>query len=262
LHIIDAEARADILLAMKHTANAVKLAGAVALAGSSQAYGQIIPLATLPTDITSSFGNGNTIEYYNVLTGASTPNFISGDNFRFEVSSGLYYGSTFFNSAVIPLQLTDAVAVPNSGAYNASAISAGTKIGSDTYSFSQGTNFTPGVAGSGPENKIYLVNSYPPAVFSNQQPNTPTYLGFQFADALGNVHDGYLEVDTTYDMSSGNDTLEFLGGAYNSATDNGTGSGDITTAPEPGTLASLVLGAAALGAVGLMRRRRSFLAQN
>ena len=235
---------------------------AAAIAGSTQAYGQIIPIASLPSDITSNPATGaNTIEYYNVLTGVTTPNQVPGDDFRFEVASGPYGGGTFANSAVVPIQLKDSIAVTNAALYPpAAAISAGTKIGSDTYSFSSPTAPFTGAPGT-PEDKIYLVGVYDGTPYTAQQPNSPTYLGFQFADATGNIHDGYFELETTVDATTGADTLEFLNGAYNSAVDTGNGSGDITAGemdiPEPGTLSSLVLGAAALAGVGLMRRRRT-----
>ncbi len=62
---------------------AFKLAGAAALAGSSQVYGQIVPITgtALPSDLTAPAG-GVVHEYYDILGGttSSTP----GGNLEFD----------------------------------------------------------------------------------------------------------------------------------------------------------------------------------
>jgi hypothetical protein len=59
---------------MKQSTYALKLAGAAALAGTTQAYSQIVQIGTheLPTNLTGvSAGPGST-EYYNITTGKTT----------------------------------------------------------------------------------------------------------------------------------------------------------------------------------------------
>jgi hypothetical protein len=221
---------------------ALKLAGAAAMAGSSQAYGQIIQL-TLPGNLVAvPFVEQG--EYYNVLTGVSTPGFVSGDNFKFEIYTGYY-----FFTAAKPLGLKDGVAVNYPGGFYDSAVGFGAKVGSDTYSFTKGPGNSSGAL-------TVLAQSYGTPF---QQSNTNQILGFQFADGSGNIHNGYLELDSETPTLTNPGGLFFIGGAYNSKID-GTPGGDIFTVPEPSTLSALVLGAAALGGLGLARRRRTALA--
>jgi hypothetical protein len=235
----------------------LKLAGAVALAGSSQAYGQILPL-TLPTNVPGVPPDGSeNSEFYTVLSGITSGS-PTGADFKFEY----YNGSSYFFTGATPIKLTTGVAVNYPGGFYDSAIAFGTKIGTDTYSFTKG--FGPGAS---PSNLTVLAQSYPGGpVTSYMQPNTPTYLGFQFADGSGNIHDGYLELESaTYTSPTSPGGLLFLSGAYNATPDIGDGLGDVTAgeapaaAPEPSTLSALVLGAAALGGIGLARRRRTAL---
>jgi len=226
---------------------AVKLASAVALAGSTQAYGQIIQL-TLPNPIAEPPANGSEPqEFYDLTTGMTLPTNDGGLDIRFEYYHGMGYfggGDYVFTAAKAYPGIALAENANGSAGY-APAIAAGTKIGSDTFNFKPGTY------------ESILTQAYSGTVSTYQQPNTPEYLAFQFTGSDGKLHDGYFELETQ--ISTGPDSpggLIFLQAEYNSQPDTGDGTGDIVV-PEPGTLSSLLMGAAALGAVGLARRRRA-----
>jgi hypothetical protein len=247
---------------MKQSTYALKLAGAAALAGSTQAYGQIVeltlpPLLTLPAptnsrpnfpDETFSF----TGESYSVQPSSSI-----GPDFYF---SAFYSNPTpYFNTAVYPLNPGNGVVVTYAGSNYATALTVGDKIGSDTPLTFDTVSDVAILAGSSDGN-----NSANPNTLPNAQPvNTSVYIGFQFKDGLNNVHDGWMELDSTLSVGETSPGgLTFMRGAYNSVADTGNGAGDILVGevPEPGTISSLVLGAAALVGVGLLRRRRASLA--
>lgn len=239
-----------------------KLAGAAALAASSQAYGQIIitPPSNIPgNDPSASPGFVN--EFYDVQTGATSasatgPGFTA--DFEFQYYNIAETGGNYFSTRIIPLLPGDSFAGNGFYFYNADAIPSGAKVGSDNYTF---------VDSGGSYGSATLAESYgsPATSFSSQQVDQKTFLGFQFTGSDSLIHDGYIELESeSYVSPSNPGGLIFFGAAYNSAADALDGSGDITTPaiPEPGTLSSLMLGAAALGGVGLLRRRRSLLAQD
>lgn len=244
---------------MKQSTYALKLAGAAALAGSTQAYGQVIQIAP-PTNIPGHAPINNpspvTTEYYNVLTGATDATQQPGDDFSFSYFNSAYHNNPdYFITSVNGLKPGSAIASTYQFVYlYANALTKGTVIGSDTMQFHQTPN---------PANFVYngyLTVSFQGTPSSLMQPNTNTYLGFQFTDSNdGLIHNGYLELNSVpYTSPSSPGGLFFLGGAYNSIPDGQVG-GDITAVPEPGTISSLILGAAALAGVGLGRRRRSAL---
>jgi hypothetical protein len=251
---------------MKQSAYALKLAGAAALAGSSQAYGQIIPI-TPPTNITNPSGAVMFMsEYYNVLTGVTntsgTPS--PTDDFNFS-----YYLSTNGNSStyVDGLKATSLIASTYAVGYlYADALAKGTKIGTDTpLQFNQISHIPSYPA-------IYLTDVEGDGTVTTpsnlQQPNVDEYLGFQFLDSNdGLIHNGWLELDSPTYPGSNLSGITFIAGAYNSIPDSAPGGlGDIAAGeepaavPEPGSLSLLVLGAAALGGIGLAHRRRAALA--
>jgi hypothetical protein len=239
---------------MKQSAIALKLATAAALAGSSQAYGQIVPI-TPPADIPGSAPSSPQVTYsenYDVLSG-TTNNPLTND-FTFSYTNSA--NGNFFTQ-VYGIQSTSLVAsvAPNGYLY-ADSLAKGDAIGSDT-----GLQFNR-VTGPGFYGNFY--GAYMTVVSGGttptpQQPNTNEYLGFQFLDSVDSkIHNGWIELNSkTYVDPSNPGGLIFLGAAYDSIPDGQPG-GDIFAGevPEPGTISSLVLGAAALAGVGLARRRR------
>jgi hypothetical protein len=222
---------------------AVKLAGAAALASASQAYGQIIPL-DLPGTVTDLGPGTEPQEFYNLSAGGVDLTTNTGPDFRFEYDNG--GGGYIFSGAKIYAGAGGGVAVAVN--YYAPEVPAGTKVGSDTFTFTTGTY-----------SSFLVQNVAYGDTYSNQQPNTPEYLVFQFTGTDNKLHDGYFEVETLAGGPGTVGSFAFLQGAYNSQPDTGDGLGDIVV-PEPGTLSSLIMGAAALGAVGLVRRRRAIAA--
>ena len=91
--------------------------------------------------------------------------------------------------------------------------------------------------------------------------NTIGSLGFQFQGTDGALHDGWIELDNvTYTSAANPGGLIFLAAAYNSVADNAGGTiaaglRGTNAVPEPGTLAALAAGAAALTGVGLKLRK-------
>jgi hypothetical protein len=246
---------------------ALKLAGAAAMAGSTQAYGQIV-LLTLPDNIPGSPDSAGRIpgssEYYDVLAGLSSssptddsnPNFHPDFIFSYDNTGGYFFTTV---SGIKTGSATSGVLATGPGPYfyttvYANAVAKGTNIGLDT----PPTFYSNPAPATYPS--TYLTIQGGPNTI--QQPDSPTYLAFQFTDGYdGLVHNGYLELETaTYTDESNKGGLIFLGGAFNSvAADAPGGAGDILAGavPEPGTISSLMLGAAALGGVGLLRRRRA-----
>jgi hypothetical protein len=245
---------------------ALKLAGAAALAGSTQAYGQIVTVAA-PTNISGfdpNNGTPKTVEFYNVFTGVTTDSFVAGDDFRFEYGNfpGYFGGGTLLYTgmkAYNGLGTEPSPIAATQGAFYvyADALTPGTKIGTDN----AGLQFISYGASSTVLAQGYTVTATGNDIQSGtQQIDTPTIVGFQVADATGALHNGYIELETqSYTSPTSPGGLVFTGAAYDSIPDGQAG-GDIVAAPEPGTISSLMLGAAALGGVGLLRRRRSMLA--
>jgi hypothetical protein len=257
---------------------AFKLAGAAALAGSTQAYGQVILMtpSMLPSNIPGGPPQTNTSETYDVTAGVTnggSPDF----TFQYVNSSFVYAGTTYYNFStyISNLKAKSAIASTFNGPFlYADALAVGTKIGIDTplqfnqpntsYTYTSPTTGLPVTRAINPVTYLTYTFDGGSSGGEQQQPNSPYYIGFQFTDGVdGKIHDGWLELESNTYTDPGNPGgLIFLGGAYNSVADTGDGAGDILVGevPEPGTISSLVLGAAALVGVGLMRRRRAALA--
>ena len=246
---------------------AFKLTGAAALAGSSQAYGQIVVIT--PPDNLTNPGTGSGVytfqnEYYNVLMGQTDSSGTSADDFQFAyfISHGAdplsqAYVTGYNPSSVVASALVYVPTAQQSYLY-ADALSLGAKIPGNlqfnNQAGSPGTIYLTSVASDG---TVVTPGNY-------QQPNTIEYLGFQFLDSNDSkLHNGWIELESVTYPNGDLSGVNFLGAAYNSVpADALYGAGDITAGevPEPGTISSLMLGAAALVGVGLMRRRRAGLA--
>ena len=250
---------------MKNSAKAITLtgfAGAVAVAGTSQAYGTVINVAP-PTTITGHAPStaGTSREYWNPATGKTSAT--TGADL---VNFGYYNNSStneFFTGVYI---LSATSGVPGGGVVGYYASNA-TQY---AYGLAKGTTIGTGATYStfGQKAGYYSILSltYKGTAYAIQKPGTTYYIGFQFTDtADGLLHDGWLELESdTYTSAANPGGLKFIASAFNNVADSAGGTiaiGAVGTnaIPEPGTLSALALGAAALGGVGLKRRRKNAL---
>ena len=251
---------------MKKSVNALTikgLAGAVAVAGASQAYGTVINVAP-PTNIAGHTPStaGTSREYWNPATGATTTT--TGADL---VNFGYYNNSTtmeFFTGMYI---LSATTGAPGGGVVGYYASNA-TQY---AYGLAKGATIGTGAtyATFGQKSGYYSILSltYKGTAYAIQKPGTTYYVGFQFTDTLdGLKHDGWVELESdTYASATSPGGLKFIAAAYNNVADASGGTiavGAVGTnaVPEPGTLSALALGAAVLGGVGLKRRRKHSLA--
>lgn len=240
---------------MKHSATAVTfagLSGAIAFAGSTQAYGAVVNL-TLPTNIPGHAPStaGTTREYYNAETGVTSTTTTA--NPGYDLNLGYFNGS-----ATAPNEFFTGVYVNGGGIVSYYASNA------TNYAYGVALGKTIGTGGNyatfGQKTGYYSILSltYNGTAYAIMQPGTSYYLGFQFTAADGMKHDGWLQLESDAYASAANPGgFKFLAGAYNTTPDaqGGIIAAGQTAVPEPGTLSSLAVGAAALGGLGLKRRR-------
>ena len=217
------------------------LAGAVALAGGSQAYGAVVSVA-VPANITSTNALGTPkTEFYDV-NGDGTPDFqlTCGVNTTYKAAyagiSGAYqaYNAFGFENKVVGY----------AGAYAnyASRLAAGTVVGSSS-AFVYGQYLT--VLGSRFSGKNYGAL------------RTQGFVGFEFEAADG-LHFGYINLKATVSGSTAANlsaTLNFYSAAYES-----TPNTPITipgAVPEPTSLAALAFGGAGLAGAAAYRRKKA-----
>ena len=247
---------------MKQSANALTftgLAGAVAVAGASQAYGQVVNVAA-PTNITGKAStSASSKEYYDVDTGTTSTTKTAATDLEF----GYFNSATEFFTGVYGFNGSKAAAYEYGGsgsAYSAYAyaVAKGGKIGTGgSYAFAQHTGYF-----------TLMSFTYKGKPYNSlQTTGTPEYLGFQFTAADGLLHDGWLLLESdTYTSAASPGGLKFLGAAYNTTPDAAGGTilaGQMGTnaVPEPGTLSALAVGAAALAGVGIKRRKAALAAK-
>ncbi len=248
---------------MKQSGSALTLtglAGAVAVAGASQAYGTVINVAA-PNTITGHAPStaGTSREYWNPATGATTTT-TGADLVNFG-----YYNNSSTNEFFTGVYLLSATSgVPGGGvvsyyASNATNYAYGLAKGATI-----GTGATYATFGQKAGYYSILSLTYKGTAYAIQKPGTTYYVGFQFTDtADGLLHDGWVELESdTYTSAANPGGLKFIAAAYNNVPDASGGTiaiGAVGTnaIPEPGTLSALALGAAALGGVGLQRRRKN-----
>ena len=248
---------------MKQSAKTVTftgIAGAVAVAGASQAYGTIInvPVPTNLTGVAQGTATGTKREYWDVETGKTTAASTAATDFNFGLYSGTAaYPTEFFTGVYGTGGGVATYAAPN-GTY---------------YAFASGKGPTSGTGGTYASFKesttSYTIMSltYNGTAYAIQKPGSIYYVGFQFTLSTdGLKHNGWIELESnTYTSAASPGGLTFFAAAYNSVPD-GTAAGLITlgqvgtnAVPEPGSLCALAVGAAGLAGVGLKRRRKAAL---
>ena len=212
------------------------LAGALAIASGSSAYGAIVS-ANLPTDIfPASFPTGSTTTVSWDVNGDGINDF----NFSFrqpESTTGIDWQANiyaFANSAVLGYV---GPYFPYAGRFTAGQpIAAG-----------GGNTFQPGVAAG---TQIIIASIYAGTTYGQfQPPNSTGFIGFQFTVGA-NTFNGYIQLKTSRSFG-----IDFISAFYNNTPGGAITAGQV---PEPGTLALLAFGA--VGVAGAIAKRRKALA--
>jgi hypothetical protein len=212
------------------------LAGALAIASGSSAYGAIVS-ANLPTNIfPASFPTGSTTTVSWDVNGDGINDF----NFSFrqpESTTGVDWQANiyaFANSAVLGYV---GPYFPYAGRFtNGQAIAAG-----------GGNTFQPGVAAG---TQIIIASIYAGTTYGQfQPPNSTGFIGFQFTVGA-NTFNGYIQLKTSRSFG-----IDFISAFYNDTPGGAITAGQV---PEPGTLALLAFGA--VGVAGAIAKRRKALA--
>jgi hypothetical protein len=212
------------------------LAGAAMLAGGSQAYGDIV-VVTPPDDLpnlgegTVNPGPGDFDPAPFDMNGDGTDDF--GFNFRNIDSATFEWQANWFG-----IEAASGVVGYTGLFYDyADNLSAGTEIGPASTFFGEG-------GAPGTETQVFLGSEYfyaPYGGFGSIDSTVRGFIGVKF-EAAGETHYGWLDIEAGEELG-----LIFYGAAYNSTPGEPIGAGEV---PEPGSLALLALGAAAL-----LRRR-------
>lgn len=221
---------------------ATGLAGAVAIAGGSQAYGAIVAV-TPPANLTNTAGSATTTTINWDVNGDGTADFQFSDRYP-NIAAGSYgvVWQENMNPATSALATTNGV-VGYQGSFvrYASALTAGTSIATAS-AFSTSAQVVLGSRYSYGGNGISNYGGFAAAV----APGTFRYAGFRF-NATDGTHFGWIQLA----VNAG--TITFVNAAYQSTPATAIIAGAV---PEPGSMAALALGAAAVvGAVS--KRRRS-----
>ena len=215
------------------------LAGAVAIASGSQAYGAVVSV-TVPPNLASNQNATPETDFWDV-NGDGVPDFqlTAGVNTAYQAAyagvSGAYQATTAFGTS------NKVVGYTGSFGYYATRLAGGTTINSSS-AFVQGTYLT------------VLASRF--AGVNYGQFRTKGFLGFEFMAADG-LHFGYLQLQAPVAGKSASTlsaSLNFFTAAYE--TTPNTAITIPAAVPEPTSLAALAFGGAgALGAAALRRRK-------
>ncbi len=222
--------------------NAIKtgLAGAAALAAGSEAYGAVVPAASLPVNYTPTTVTSNNLQSWDV-DGDGNPDF----QFVFYQKSG--------NSGLNWL----------SGAYGYGGVGIAAPvayIGSFGLSYCNRLVTSANIGPSSIFNQVQtstggyfnvLASRYKTTLYGQWKTVTQGFMGFEFTAADNQLHYGYIEIKTSRFVNSTNKGGQFFLQAFYETDPNTL----IHVVPEPGTLASLAFGAVILGGAALRRRK-------
>lgn len=235
------------------------LAGAVAIASGTSAYGTITVIAP-PADLTNTPGGGTAIPGFTTgATGTFTYWDINSDG----TNDFLFYNrypNTAAGSSGVVWQMgmdpaTTALATTNGvvgyqGAFvrYASAFAANTSFGAAS-AFSTTTQVVLGSRYSYGANGVFNYGGFASGPGTNAvAPGTQAYAGFRFNAADG-THYGWIRLSVNAGI------IDFTSAAWESTPNTPIAAGAV---PEPSTLAGLAVGAVALvGAVAKRRRQRA-----
>lgn len=240
------------------------LAGALAIAGGSSAYGAIVNVAP-PADLTNTPGGGTvppgggtqtgTFSFWDVNSDGTNdffffnryPNTAPG-------GSGVVWQENM-NPATAALATTNGV-ISYAGAFvrYGTALTLGSTIGPAQTTFSTATQVTLGSRYSYGAAGVYNYGGFasgPNATTGAVAPGTNAYAGFRFNAADG-THYGWVLLNVNTGL------IDFTSAAYQSTPATAITAG-ATAVPEPGTMAALALGAVAVGG-SIIKRRRAVVA--
>ena len=226
----------------KHTVTsfAIKgLTGAVALAGATQAYGNVVS-ATPPANITGTGSTGEGTVTWDV-NNDGTADFVFGAGAA-NIGGSKYLAYTGVNSYTGAM-----VGYLLDGAYNyASNLTKGTTIGSASY-FVKGTYLTT------------IGVKYGSTVEGQFLSGKAGYLGFEFTAADG-THYGYISLTSTVASTAKGATSSgslTFGKAFYDTTPGEAITIGAAAIPEPTSLAALAFGAAGAAGAAAYRRNRA-----
>lgn len=229
------------------------ITGALALAGGSQAYASVVNVAT-PANLTNTAGGGTVLPDSSAMTGTYTYWDVNGDGINDFLFEDRYPNTDPLSDKGVIWQLrmqpaTTALASSNN------VIGYGTSA-TFKYATSLNAGVTIGAGGafSGGATTLVLGSQYTyggtPSYYGGfayaKPPGTNAYAGFRFA-AGGSTYYGWVQLS----VSAGK--ISFVNAAYDDAPDTAITAGALAV-PEPGSMAALAVGAAAvLGAVAKRR---------
>ncbi len=220
------------------------VAGAAALAAGTNAYGNVIVVAT-PADFVIAPGTATTSVNWDVNSDGIT-DFIF--NYRYPNStlpSGVIWQANM-NPATGTALTNQPLGYQGAFVRYAQAFAAGTVFGATPPANPPGSSF-------GTAAQVTLGSRYRSAGTLNYYggfavtvaPGTPAYAGFRF-NVAGQTFYGYIQ------LSVGPGSIDFISAAYENTPNTNIVAGAV---PEPGTLAGLAVGAAGLLGYGIRRRR-------
>lgn len=232
------------------------LAGALAIAGGSQAYGAIVNVTT-PANMTTAPGATTTLANWDV-DGDGVADFQFQDRYNNTDPNAGAAGVVWqlrMNAATTALASTNnVIGYGASAAFKyATALTLGTTI-SSAGAFSGGaTTLILGsqyTLGYGDRTNYGGFAAGPNATTGAVAPGTNAYAGFRFASG-GNTYYGWIQLSVNAGV------LNFVNAAYNNTPGTAINAG-ARAVPEPGSMAALAMGAAAVvGAVAKRRRAKA-----
>ena len=213
------------------------LAGAVAIAGGSQAYGAIVNVATPANILPTTFPPTATQSSNWDVNGDGVADF----QFAFrqpQGATGVYWQADIYELSTSNLVLGYTASITYTG-----RLTAGTPVASGG-----GNTFTTGFGTNG--NQLVISSKYSGTNYGQfQAPNSTGYLGFKFVVGA-NTYNGWIQVKTGQGYG-----LSFINAAYNNTPNGAINAGQTAAVPEPGTVAAVAFGSAALAGAAWRRKK-------
>ena len=216
------------------------LAGAIAIAGGTNAYGAIVSVP-VPADLTNTAGSTTTTAVNWDVNSDGVFDFTFQNRYP-NTAAGNYGVVWQLNmNPFLNTQATNGV-IGYQGAFvrYASALTLGTPIVAGSAAFSTATQVTLGSRYSYGPSGVFNYGGFAAAV----PPGTQRYAGFRF-NVGGQSYNGWIQLSVNAGI------LDFTNAAYENVAGATINAGAV---PEPGTMALLAIGA--VGVVGAVAKRR------